>query len=784
MRILERKMLRDLWRIRSRALAVVLTVASGVGVYAGIEMAIATTFRTRDVLLERMHFADLEVQFLPEDVENLPDLTRVPGVRAVERRLVLPGTVFVADHARINGVLVFLETPAPTLDALEIVEGSPVRPLDFESAVIERSLAQFHRFRVGDRIDVRVGEKTYSSRVDGVAVSPEYLITTANPNYLVPEKGSVGVVFTDLARVSDTLGFTMVNDLLFRFDPGADPRVVRDAVVRQLRRLNLERVVPREEHFIWRHLQFAVDGFQVYVPSIVLTLGVLSLVLTVITMNRLVRDQRGEIGALLALGYGRGQVFRAYLHLGALLGAIGGVIGASTSFVFRDLFAGIYARAIGLPEVVTVVLPAALAIGFAAAVLGTAAATAWPVSRMLRLTPQAIIREPLTGGAVGATWVRATFVSMSLLPLPVRFGVRNMIRRPGRTLSTILAVAFSLGVSIAYIVSLTSALQTTGLVVGRERWDFAVDFLYPVHVEDVARIRSLPGAAKVEPYFRRFAEVGVAGRYASAGLLGVQPNSGMRRPPLKAGRFLSDEADEILVSLDLARRLGVRVADRITVRIRDGQEFAFRVVGISGELVPAQLMMSFHRAQQITGFADAATGVFIATSSPVPHLAAALDDLEYVAKVTSKASVAAAFQKMMSEMLGLVYLASGVSVFVAMLFIVMSVNVVISERQVEYATLKCLGYGRGRLSATILAQAFGEGGLAALVSIPLGLALAMYLNAQMSRAWYEVVNIIHPTDVAQILALAFVLIPVSSYPGLRMLDRLDIVGALGTRAIE
>ena len=58
---------------------------------------------TRDVLLERMHFADLEVQFLPEDVENLPDLTRGPGVRAVERRLVLPGTVFVADHARING---------------------------------------------------------------------------------------------------------------------------------------------------------------------------------------------------------------------------------------------------------------------------------------------------------------------------------------------------------------------------------------------------------------------------------------------------------------------------------------------------------------------------------------------------------------------------------------------------------------------------------------------------------------------------------------------------------
>src|SRR5262245_18077709 len=116
-------MLRDLWQIHWRALAVVLTVASGVGVYAGIGMAIAMSFHTRDVLLDRMRFADLEVQFLPEDVANLPDLRGVPGVRAVERRLVLPGTVIRPDGARMDGVMVFLETVAPSIDALEILEG-------------------------------------------------------------------------------------------------------------------------------------------------------------------------------------------------------------------------------------------------------------------------------------------------------------------------------------------------------------------------------------------------------------------------------------------------------------------------------------------------------------------------------------------------------------------------------------------------------------------------------------------------------------------------------------
>ena len=81
------------------------------------------------------------------------------------------------------------------------------------------------------------------------------------------------------------------------------------------------------------------------------------------------------------------------------------------------------------------------------------------------------------------------------------------MRRPGRTASTILAIGFSLGVPIAFTVSLTSALETPEIVFGRERWDLAVDFLYPVLLGDLAPMRSLSGVANVEPYFRRFMHI-------------------------------------------------------------------------------------------------------------------------------------------------------------------------------------------------------------------------------------------------------------------------------------
>jgi putative ABC transport system permease protein len=783
-RTLQLKVLRDLWRVRWRAVALVLSVACGVAVFSGIEMAAGSLVHTAEVLLARMRFADLEVQFLPEDTANLPDLSAIPGVQAVERRLIFPGTVFLEGDRRIVGLLVFLETPAPNINALERLHGRSIRPDDFDSVVIERSLAIYHGFNVGDRISVKVGAKTYESRIDGVVLSPEYLTAAANPDYVIPEKGALGVVFGNLARVSDALGFTMVNDLLFRFDPGSDRDAVKAAVLARLQALNLERVMARDEHFVWRHLQTDIEAFRIYTPSIVVILAVLAFVLTLITVNRLVLDQRKEIGGLLALGYHRRQVLGAYLMAATVVGVVGAVVGTGLAFPVRNGFASTYAGAHGMPAVIPVIDLMLLATGFAAGVLIPAAATALPVLRMLRLSPQAIIREPVYESAATRAWIRWAFARMGALPPAVRFGTRNMFRRPGRTVAAVLAMAASLGVAMAYTVAMRSAFETIEIAFEGERWDLAVDFLYPVFLDDLESIRAMPGVVRVEPYFRRFVEVGANARFENATIVGIDPGTAMRRTVIRAGRFLGGAPDEALLSHDLARRLRVGVGDPVTIRVRQGEEHRFRVVGISGEVVPAQVTLPFRQAQVIANFKDEATGVYVDTSGVARELALALPSLEYVAKVTDKAHLLAAFRRLMSEMMRLVYLATAISVFVAMLFIFMSVNLAVTERQPEYATFKCLGYDWRRLRAMILTEAFGEGALAAILSVPVGLGLAAFLNSRLSAAWYEVMNIFHPGDVAVVLAVAMLLIPVAAFPGLRIVRRLDIVTALRTRILE
>ena len=70
-------MLRDLGTIKMRVASILITIAFGVGLYAGLEMGVDTLLNTRDTLFERMNFADLQVQFISEDTENISDLSNI-----------------------------------------------------------------------------------------------------------------------------------------------------------------------------------------------------------------------------------------------------------------------------------------------------------------------------------------------------------------------------------------------------------------------------------------------------------------------------------------------------------------------------------------------------------------------------------------------------------------------------------------------------------------------------------------------------------------------------------
>jgi putative ABC transport system permease protein len=785
MKRLRVKMRRDLWRMKWRALAMILTLASGVAVYAGVYNGVRSLFWTRDTIYRELHFADLEVQFLPDDARNLPSLSALEGVARVERRLVLPGIMRISGKAPLTAVMTFLENPMPAIHSFKMLAGRPFGRDELDAAVIDVSLSTHHGYKVGDMIDVKVGEATYRRRVVGIVITPEYFVSTSHPTYFIPEKGSVGFVFTHIDGISDTLGFTLVNDLVFLFEAGADADVVKQRVLTRLGKLNVQHVIPRERHFSYQQVQTQFDGVRVFIPAMVIVLMALTFIVVSVNVSRMIAAERREIGALMALGYEPGRLLRVYLEATLVIGLAGGVLGLALSFWIRDLFATASATSMGMPEIrMTIELPTMIR-AWAYEVAVALLATAVPVLRLVRLPPQVVIREsPARAVDLRPPSLRGLSSLIQRLPTGYRYALRNLARQRGRTAVTLVSIALALGVATAYRLSLGALDTTLRSWLADDRWDFMVDFLYPVSLERVQEIAALPSVTRTEPYYTCYVQLHAAGHAADSTLFGIDPHSRLFTLIVVEGlAFDGGPERQAVLTRELAKRLHLAVGDVFQVETMN-QMYPVRLVGLSFAAVAGIAIVSFPVAQEICQFPDKASGAYLQAAASGPIGDGKPYELEFVGKVLAKHDLMAQISKLLSVMIVVLHLATGVSLFVATLVILTSINLSVLENERDFATLQAMGYSRRLIGTIILSEAGFYGVGAVLLSIPIAVAISIYLNQQMGAAWIQIRNSFPAGAFVSVLGPALVLIPLGCYPGIRHVVSQDALASIRSRQLD
>ncbi len=783
---LRTKLRRDLWRMKWRALAVILTIAIGLAVYAGFYMGIASLFQTRDNIYRELHFADLEVRFLPDDARNLPDLSALGSVARVERRLVFPGIVRPSGRAPLTVIMTSLERPTPAIHSFKFVAGRPFGPDELDAVVIDVSMATYHGYKVGDVLDIRVGEATYRRRVVGIVITPEYFVSTSNPAYFVPQKGSLGFVFGNLTSISDALGFTLVNDLIFRFADGADPALVQQQILTRLSKLNIEQVTPRARHFSYQYIQMQFESIQVFIPAMVAVLFALTFIVIAVNVNRMVATERREIGALMALGYGPWRLLRTYLEAGLALSLVGGLLGLALSLWLRDLFVTVEARSMGMPEVRMTTDLLIVARGWAYELAVALLATAVPVLALLRLPAQAVIREsPVPFPGLRLLAFRRVESLVRSLPTTYRYALRNLLRQRGRAVVTLASIALALGVATAYRLSLTSLDATLGRWLQHDQWDVEVDFLYPVlseRVQELARV--MRPVARTEPYLACYAQLHAGSRLADSTLVGMDADSRLITVNVVEGRPVRPAPEpEVVLTRELARRLQLAVGDLFQVEAM-GRTYPIRLVGLSWAAVSGLSIVPFPVAQEICQYPDKVSGAYLELGPGSSDSVFRAHDLEFVGNVLPKRELMAQIREVLAGVIIILDLATAVSLVVAILVILTSINLSVLENERDFATLRALGYGRRLIAAVVLTEAgvFAVG--AVLLGIPIAIVISMYLNQRLGAAWLQVQNSFLPAAFAKVLGPALVLIPLGCYPAIRHVVSRAPLASIRSRILE
>jgi putative ABC transport system permease protein len=787
MKALDRKVLRDLRLLWSQGLTIALVVASGIAGFVACLSAVESLALARDSYYQRDRFADVFATVKRAPRALVPRIAQLEGVVDVQptveamARVTVPGStdpvigqlIGLAHHGqqRLNRVSVragrFPDAGGRAGGELE--------------ALVSEGFAQAHRLAPGSHVHALVNGKLRRLRITGTALSPEYIFAGL---WGMPDLRAFGVFWVDedeLAAAMDMQG--AFNRMALKLSPGASERATVDALSRQLAGYGGLPAHARGDQVSHAMLENEIREQQVLgtvLPSIFLAVAAF---LLHVVAARLIATQREQVAALKALGYRDRTIAVHYLKLvapmiggGWLLGlALGKWLGVGMMSLYEDIFRfPVFSHTLPAPLV-------GLSLGIVAvtAVLGTLTA----IAATVRLQPAEAMRPPAPGRYRRSLLERVPRLRTGPA---LRMILRNVERRPLRAVVTTGGIAVSVAIVIMgnfFRDSMEVILDTT-FTLGM-RGDVAVWTSDPVDASAARLLARIPGVLQVEPD-RRVAARFVHGQHSETGFIqGRADPPQLQRVIDVKGRLAVPPAGGLLVSDRLARRLGVRVGDVVTVEMREGRRQTRPVVveSIVRDMMGLNAYMERRALNRLLGETDVATAfTLVVEKGAAQRVLQATQALPRVAGAFSKATLLRNMEEVTAR--NILTISAIVTAFAAVIAVGVVYNnarIALAERSWELASLRVLGFTRAEVSVLLL----GELALGIAVALPLGMALGWLLTngvvEMMGSDQFLFPVVIRPRTYALAALCVVAAGAASAMVVRRRIDRLDMVAALKTR---
>ncbi|HET9983669.1 MAG TPA: ABC transporter permease [Longimicrobiales bacterium] len=783
MRALDRKLARDLWRLRWQVLSIASLVACGVMVVVGMRSTYDSLDDARERYYRASRFGDVfaSLKRAPEGVADR--LARLPGVTAVETRVVLDVTLDVPGlREPATGHVVSVPRRTGGLNLLHLRAGRLPEPGRAGEAVLSERFAEANALRVGDSLGAVVNGRWQRLHVVGVALSPEYVFE-AQPGLFITNNRLYGVLWMD----RDALAFAYAmrgafNDVVLSLAPGASTDAVVDAVDGVLRPWGGFGAYGREDQPSNRILrdeerQNRITG--IVVPLIFL--GVAAFLLNVV-LSRLVGIERDQIGVLKAFGYTDVDVGRHYLRFALLVVLLGALLGIGGGLWLGRGFTRLYGEYFRFPDLryraSWGLVLGSVALSAAAAAGGALAA----VRRAVRLPPAEAMRPEAPARFHAGRIDRL----LPRLAPDARMVLRSLVRRPARAFLSALGVGLGTSILITgfFFFDAINYMADLQFYV-TQRQDLTVAFRGPRALAVRHDLAHLPGVTRVETWRAVPVRLRAAQRSRRLGIMGLEPGTALRRVADRDGMPVTLPPDGLLLTTTLAEVLGVRPGDSLTVEVLEGARPVRRVpvAATVDELLGTAAYMDLRALARLLGEAPAASGADLALDAAAEaDVYRALKRMPLLAGVSSRHALLLNFRNEMTRSLRynavILSILAGV---IALGIVYNGARITLSERGRELASLRVLGFTEREVGSILL----GEQALLMAAGIPIGYAIGaafcwVLITALHSEVYRIPLTIRPPTFVlaAGVIVLASV---VAGLAVVRRISRMDLVEVLKTR---
>lgn len=783
---LNRKLLRDLWRIKGQAAAIGAVIAVGVLLLVMMTGLVSSLEETRRAYYERYRLADVfaPVTRAPEGV--IGDLAAIPGVAAAEGRvsgyaLIDLEGVDLPIQARIVSLPDF---DAPKLNDIVLTEGRRLDATNPDEILLLKGFADARGIKPGQSLRMTIRGAQRMFRVVGLAQSPEFLYVAA-PGEMVPDDARYAVIWMSHATAEAAYDMKgAFNEALLSLARDAREPAVLAAADRALEPYGGLKAYGREDHLSDRYVSEEIRGLRVQrgvVPPIFLAVAAF---LLYIVVSRMVQAERVQIGLMKAFGYTDVEVGAHYLKLVLFIATTGAIAGCLAGITAGRAMTALYLQYYKFPFLLFELSPAAFILGILISVGSASAGGLLALRRIFALTPAVAMRPPAPAdysrtGRIGETLVR-------LLDQPSRMVLRRLTRQPGRMAGAVLGIAAGMALAASMIAVMSGFSRTIDLNFSViDRSDATVTFIDPQSDKTVLELQRMPGVIEVEPVRNVSVVLGNGLKSHRGALEGRVENPRLNRAMDQDLQAITMRKEGVILSSQLASKLDIGPGEILTVDVREGRQpmLHLPVIGIAESLLGSPAYMEIDALNRALREPNRVSAAHLRIDSDqAREIYRKLKDMPSVAEVSLKEETRMSLQELMDSGAGAMrYVMTGLAFIITFGIVYNSARIAQAEGEHDIASLRVLGFSKAEAAFVLL----GELALVTLIALPvgalLGYALSFGIAAGFSSDLYQIPATFGRTDIGTAALAVLGASLLSGWLVKRDVDRIELVSALKTR---
>lgn len=783
---LDKKLFRDLFRVKGQAFAIALVIALGVLVLVMMDGLVNSLHETKRAYYERYRLADVfaPLKRAPEHV--LKAIADIPGVAAVEGRINGGALINLpAISVPVRTIAVSLpDHNEPRLNDVYLSQGRRTNPDHEDEILLLEGFARAHGLSLGDNLSATMNGARRVFKIVGFAQAPEFLYAAA-PGEFVPDDARFAVIWMSKKALSAAYDLEgSFNEALIALTRGTELPVVLDTIDRILAPYGGIGAYELKDQFSNRFIVEEINGLKVSsraVPPIFLAVAAF---LLYIVISRMIEAEREQIGLLKAFGYSSREVGSHYFSFilviaigGALLGCISGVLaGQSLAVVYQSYYK--------FPFLLFQVDPGAFISGFIVSVLSASAGGVFVLRKVFTLTPAVAMNPPVP--ADYSKLVSFGTALKAVLDQPSRMVLRRLIRQPWRALASVLGIGAGMALSVSML-SVMNGFDTTLDLNFRviDRSDVTVSFVEPLSDKSIYELQRMRGVIKTEP-FRNVPALFRNGLHTYRGSInGMDSEPRLNRAVDADMKSIYIRKEGIILSEPLAKILKIRPGELLTIEVREGRRpiLELPVIGIAKTLLGSPAYMEIGALNRALKEQNRVSGAYLqidqAHRNTIYH---DIKNMPSVAGVSLRSETRAAFKKLLDTGAGAIrFIMAAIAGIITFGIVYNSARIAFAERSRDLASLRVIGFTKGEAVFVLL----GELAAITLLALPVGSGLGYYLSLAVSQAFstdlYQIPAIFAPQSYGIAGLSVLIAAAVSGWLVKHDFEKIDLVSALKTR---